>query len=126
MASSGPPTDTSAASHSPLPLLTLSVGSANETPIAPVLYSSGIVKIFHPALTKVPFLTLRAFPTPQQSSAVGVLLGIVLDACAVIAYNKSGYLLMSAAPPQLVDASNPDALLPPGEYMFFVGKPEQR
>jgi hypothetical protein len=85
-----------------------------------------MVQVFHPALTNVPFLILHAFPTPPQSPVAGVLLGVVLDACAVIAYNKSGYLLMSAAPPQLVDASNPDALLPPGEYTFFVGKPEQR
>jgi hypothetical protein len=85
-----------------------------------------MVQIFHPALTKVPFLILHAFPTPPQSPVVGVLLDVVLDACAVIAYNKSGYLLTSAAPHQLVDARNPDTLLPPGEYTFFVGKPEQR
>ncbi|KAF9014687.1 hypothetical protein BDZ89DRAFT_1076389, partial [Hymenopellis radicata] len=62
----------------------------------------------------------HAFPSAPGSGVVGVPVGVVLDACFVLAFNKQGELRFQK---NRVDDSDPDALLVPGTYHFVVVQP---
>ncbi|KAJ7869200.1 hypothetical protein B0H14DRAFT_3440901 [Mycena olivaceomarginata] len=87
------------------------------------------VDIYHPSVHwGPPILQFRAFPSEPDRGVVGVPLGVVLDACFVVAGNQLGELhlsdpLLLSAPSQERVAgadSDPDALLVPGTYHFVV------
>ncbi|KAJ6530025.1 hypothetical protein DFH09DRAFT_1184413 [Mycena vulgaris] len=86
------------------------------------LESTGAVEIYHPASRTLPFLVFHAYPAAPDATASGVLLGVVLDACFIVARNRAGQLLRFAAPNEQLtdDHSDVDALLEKGEYIFVV------
>ncbi|KAJ6620059.1 hypothetical protein B0H10DRAFT_1946356 [Mycena sp. CBHHK59/15] len=95
-------------------------------PSLPELGSPGTVEIYHPAHRKTPMLVFQAFPILPDGVVFGVPLGVVLDGCFVVARNEKGRLLLLDSPNESItdDESDPDALLPPGEYLFVVGPKE--
>ncbi len=59
----------------------------------PLLDTHGRVSIYHPKLASgFPILVFTAFPSAPSSDLVGVSVGLVLDACFVIADDKQGEL----------------------------------
>ncbi|KAJ7869115.1 hypothetical protein B0H14DRAFT_3581777 [Mycena olivaceomarginata] len=81
------------------------------------------VDIYHPSVHwGPPILQFRAFPSEPDRGVVGVPLGVVLDACFVVAGNQPGELHLCAPPQERVAGadSDPDALLVPGTYHFVV------
>ncbi|KAJ6524054.1 hypothetical protein B0H10DRAFT_2158292 [Mycena sp. CBHHK59/15] len=93
-----------------------------KTPL-PLLDTNSTVDIYHPNVHRgPPILQFRAFPSEPDSSVVGVPLGVVLDACFVVAGNQQGELHLYAPPQERVagDDSDPDGLLVPGMYDFVV------
>ncbi|KAF8147312.1 hypothetical protein K438DRAFT_1944184 [Mycena galopus ATCC 62051] len=79
------------------------------------------VHIFHPFLPDSPILEFYAYPE-QETQAVGVPIGSVLDACIIVAMNRSGELQRNTAPYERVAGpdSDPDTLLVPGMYRFII------
>ncbi|KAJ7025632.1 hypothetical protein C8F04DRAFT_1191212 [Mycena alexandri] len=89
----------------------------------PLLDAHSKVDIYHPNVhSGPPILPFRAFPSEPDSGMVGVPLGIVLDACFVVAGNQPGELHLYALPQERVAGadSDPDGLLVPGMYHFVV------
>ncbi|KAF7341084.1 hypothetical protein MSAN_02094500 [Mycena sanguinolenta] len=89
----------------------------------PLLDTNSLVGIYHPKVDSgPPILRFRAFPSKPDSGVVGVPLGVVLDACFVVAGNQPGELHLCAPPHERVagDESDPDGLLVPGMYHFVV------
>jgi hypothetical protein len=84
----------------------------------------GTVDIYHPRLPEsFPFLSFDAFSSKPDGAVLGgVPLGVVLDACYVVAGNQRGQLHLSAQLQERVagDDSDLDELLAPGEYQFVV------
>ncbi|KAJ7717584.1 hypothetical protein B0H16DRAFT_1740535 [Mycena metata] len=96
-----------------------------KTPL-PLLDTYSKVDIYHPDVhSGPPILQFRAFPSEPDSGIVGVHLGVVLDACFVIAGNQPGELHLYAPPQERVAGadSDPDGLLVPGMYHFVVVQP---
>jgi hypothetical protein len=54
------------------------------------------------------------------TAEVGVPIGVVLDACYVVAGNRSGKLYTYVEPRQQISETDADALLHAGEYVFVV------
>ena len=93
-----------------------------KTPV-PLLDTNSRVDIYHPNVRGgPPILQFHAFPSEPNSGVIGVPLGVVLDACFVIAGNQSGELHLCTPPQVRVagDDSDPDGLLVPGTYHFVV------
>ncbi|KAJ6591197.1 hypothetical protein DFH09DRAFT_196224 [Mycena vulgaris] len=93
-----------------------------KTPLS-LLDTNSKVDIYHPNVHRgPPILQFRAFPSEPDSGVVGVPLGVVLDACFVVAGNRPGELHLYAPPQERVagDDSDPDGLLVPGMYHFVV------
>ncbi|KAF9022092.1 hypothetical protein BDZ89DRAFT_1197463 [Hymenopellis radicata] len=89
----------------------------------PLLDTNSQVSIFHPkASSGLPILEFHAFPSAPGSGVVGVPVGVVLDACFVLAGNKQGELHLQQNR-VAGDDSDPDALLVPGMYHFVVVQP---
>ncbi|KAJ6460515.1 hypothetical protein C8R45DRAFT_879325 [Mycena sanguinolenta] len=89
----------------------------------PLLDANSKVAIYHPNVPSgPPILQFRAFPSSPDSGVVGVPLGVVFDACFIIAGNHPGELHLYAPPHERVagDESDPDGLLVPGTYHFVV------
>ncbi|KAJ7869589.1 hypothetical protein B0H14DRAFT_2571769 [Mycena olivaceomarginata] len=64
----------------------------------PALETAGTLDIYHPSQPNgVPILVFQAYPTRPDSHEFGVPLGVILDACFVIAKNKEGFELRLAA-----------------------------
>ncbi|KAJ7451546.1 hypothetical protein FB451DRAFT_1566078 [Mycena latifolia] len=83
------------------------------------------VDIFHPRARGEPILQFMAYPSQPGGGVVGVPLGIVLDACFVVAENQRGQLILLDSDELVADNdSNQDALLSPGVYRFVVVQPE--
>ncbi|KAJ7430027.1 hypothetical protein B0H11DRAFT_2211644 [Mycena galericulata] len=93
-----------------------------KTPL-PQLYTNNNVDIYHPSIHNgPPILQFCAFPPEPDSGVVSVPLGVVLDACFVVAGNQKGELHLYATPQERVagDDSDPDGLLVAGMYHFVV------
>ncbi|KAF9020658.1 hypothetical protein BDZ89DRAFT_1072069 [Hymenopellis radicata] len=89
----------------------------------PLLDTNSRVSVYHPKVPfGVPILLLNAFPCEPGSGVVGVPVGLVLDACFVLAGNQRGELRLLASQQERVagDDSDPDGLLVPGMYQFVV------
>ncbi|KAF8216660.1 hypothetical protein K438DRAFT_1953567 [Mycena galopus ATCC 62051] len=89
----------------------------------PLLGATSTVDIHHPSVSGgPPILQFYAFPSEPGSGVVGVPLGVVLDACFVVAGNQPGKLYLHASPHEQVanSDSDPDGLLIPGRYHFVV------
>ncbi|KAJ6531888.1 hypothetical protein B0H19DRAFT_460649 [Mycena capillaripes] len=89
----------------------------------PQLATHRDVNIYHPKVLRgQPILQFSAFPSNPDGGVVGVPLGVVLDACSIVAGNKRGQLHRYVPPQERVagDGSDPDALLVPGVYLFIV------
>ncbi|KAJ7233384.1 hypothetical protein C8J57DRAFT_1729526 [Mycena rebaudengoi] len=71
--------------------------------------------------TQLPQLRLAGW-TPIGAEPIGVPVGLVLDACAVVAYNRQGELRLCDAPGErFVDGeTNPDLRLHSALYTFLV------
>ncbi|KAJ7874375.1 hypothetical protein B0H14DRAFT_106448 [Mycena olivaceomarginata] len=58
----------------------------------PALETTGTLDIYHPSQPNgVPILVFQAYPTRPDSHEFGVPLGVILDACFVIAKNKEAH-----------------------------------
>ncbi|KAJ7818136.1 hypothetical protein B0H13DRAFT_2456110 [Mycena leptocephala] len=92
------------------PAVTLS--PLQENP--PTLAVDRLVHVFHPKFkTGVPMLRF-------WTTEVGVPVGLILDACYVVAGNRSGKLYTHVEPRQQISEADADALLHAGEYVFVV------
>ncbi|KAJ7323515.1 hypothetical protein DFH08DRAFT_969068 [Mycena albidolilacea] len=88
----------------------------------PKLNTAAVVAVFHPRQVKgFPMLHFDIFPSTTDG-AVGMPLGVVLDACFVVAGNHRGKLVHNTSPHHFVAdyKSNQDTLLRPGYYNFVV------
>ncbi|KAJ7455622.1 hypothetical protein B0H11DRAFT_2322377 [Mycena galericulata] len=88
-----------------------------------MLDTNSAVDIYHPNVhSGPPILQFCTFPSEPDSSVVGVPLGVVLDACFVVAGNQKGELRLYAPLQERVvgGESDLDGLLVPGMYCFVV------
>ncbi|KAJ6561487.1 hypothetical protein DFH09DRAFT_1316065 [Mycena vulgaris] len=100
-----------------LPAITL---RPRKTPI-PGLGGIRGVSVYHPrVLQGFPIVQFSALSSKPDSGVVGVPLGVVLDACFILAGNQQGQLLLVASPHHRVADSDLDGLLQPGAYQFVV------
>ncbi|KAF9044721.1 hypothetical protein BDZ89DRAFT_1058808, partial [Hymenopellis radicata] len=89
----------------------------------PLLDTNSQVSVYHPKVhSGAPILLFHAFPSEPGSGVVGVPVGLVLDACFVLAGNQQGELHLYPSLQERVagDDSDPDGLLVPGIYHFVV------
>ncbi|KAJ7880709.1 hypothetical protein B0H14DRAFT_2680424 [Mycena olivaceomarginata] len=89
----------------------------------PRVQSSGYIDIFHPQVPDLyPFLCLAVFPSnPDTTGISGFPLGTLLDACSILAHNHRGRLVLTTTDERVGDDdSDPDLLVPPGNYIFIV------
>ncbi|KAJ7170149.1 hypothetical protein C8R46DRAFT_1350041 [Mycena filopes] len=92
-------------------------------PPLPLLEPKGLIQIYHPSVHHgLPILQLSCFPTSPGSNTFGVPVGLVLDACFVVANNRPGELQLNVSPHTRVAGadSDQDALLLPGKYRLVV------
>jgi hypothetical protein len=92
----------------------------------PSLQSPANVEVYHPQVRHgYPILLLRAFPSAPSSTVVGIPVGLVLDACSILAGNQHGELQCYDAPHARVAGaeSGPGKLLTAGVYNFVVVQP---
>ncbi|KAJ7698680.1 hypothetical protein B0H17DRAFT_1196776 [Mycena rosella] len=89
-------------------------------PSLPLLPTTGPVDIYHPLSLRTPFLSLQTSPIAPQSTVHGIPLGIVLDACFVLASNRRGQLRALDPPHEPFTIEDPDVLLEKGGYIFVV------
>lgn len=88
------------------------------------LSSVGHIDVYHPAYEGGYglFLTLPCFPDSSNTTTSGLLKGILLDACLVLANCRDGFLSTSQDP-EVADAKiddERDVLVPPGHYYYHV------
>jgi hypothetical protein len=89
----------------------------------PHLRATSSVNIYHPKVSYgVPVLRFSAFPSAPGSNVVGVPLGLVLDACFIVAGNQRGMLRLYGNLQVFVSSadSDPAVLLGPVIYEFVV------
>lgn len=94
----------------------------SSTPLPHLSYVAGVF-VYHPQYNPpVPILQLPCFPAgvPYDPTAgpTGVQLGLVLDACSIMANNCSGHL--ETLDKKNVPDDDLDTLLPEGDYYFFL------
>jgi hypothetical protein len=65
---------------------------------------------------------LAVFPSnPDTTGISGFPLGTLLDACSILAHNHRGRLVLTTTDERVGDDdSDPDLLVPPGNYIFIV------
>ncbi|KAJ7639281.1 hypothetical protein FB45DRAFT_1024015 [Roridomyces roridus] len=93
----------------------------------PKLSTRSAIRIYHPVQhgQGTPIFTFPVFPSsPDHSAVIGLPLGLILDACSVVAMNKRGELQATVAPNARIGGADddPDCLLAPGEYQFIVAE----
>ncbi|KAJ7639282.1 hypothetical protein FB45DRAFT_1024016 [Roridomyces roridus] len=101
----------------PLPLPKLDTNGCTIAVFHPIQCTSG------PTTSHVPILSFDVFPTsPEAGALVGLPLGLVLDACSILAGNKRGELQSYNSPHERVagDDVDMDRILSPGLYRFVV------
>ncbi|KAJ7067204.1 hypothetical protein C8F01DRAFT_1120630 [Mycena amicta] len=89
----------------------------------PQLLDGGSIEIYHPNYPQgMPILKFQVYPSsPDNDGVVGFPLGVVLDACFVVAKNQPGELHVFGTGVRVAGAdSDPDGLLVPGTYDFVV------
>ncbi|KAJ7233220.1 hypothetical protein C8J57DRAFT_1382482 [Mycena rebaudengoi] len=98
-----------------------SVPRALATP-APALSVNGHVHISHPRNPRgIPLLSFPSFQSPDGGNQ-GVPVGVVLDACAILAGNRPGQLRRLESPDAVFadTTADPDAFIHKGSYLFIV------
>ncbi|KAJ7643895.1 hypothetical protein FB45DRAFT_1114356 [Roridomyces roridus] len=96
-----------------------------QDPPPPGMTARGLVTVYHPKQNSpsLPLLLFPVFPVnPDLGAAVGIPVGLVLDACCILGNNRRGELQLLDMPHQRVadEYSDPDRLLSPGRYLFVV------
>ncbi|KAF7368743.1 hypothetical protein MVEN_00199200 [Mycena venus] len=96
---------------------------------APRLSHRGFVKVFHPQATPAathafPMLRFAIFPIPvtpaEDDTNRGIPIGVVLEACSIIAKNQRGRIILTDDTFIADDSSNPEFLLGADTYIFYV------
>ncbi|KAJ7233329.1 hypothetical protein C8J57DRAFT_1577771 [Mycena rebaudengoi] len=91
-------------------------------PPAPALSVNGHVHISHPRNPRgIPLLSFPSFQSPDGGSQ-GVPVGVVLDACTILAGNRPGQLRRLESPDAVFadTTADPDAFIHKGSYLFIV------
>ncbi|KAK2467311.1 hypothetical protein APHAL10511_000546 [Amanita phalloides] len=83
----------------------------------PTLDHQGLIFIYHPDYNNTEFFRIPCFPRP---TFLGAHLGLILDACEIIANNRHGFLGTSKDRTSGIPSDNRDLILFPGTYYYHL------